>query len=669
MKGFKQKMNLLSVLCLLLSIMLIASSCVAANPNGTETGDNKTEENTKESVENTTTGGGNEDEPATDPNKIQFSIAIKDTEGFGWEGVRVQICEKGDSGKCSMPGTTDENGNVAITVDKTLMNINNSVVKIIKATGYVTTKTQFEIIPGDTSMKIELAEYTVKADNFGNGVENVEVTVSREDAVVATGKTAASGEVKFLLENDDDYIVTVKSPEGATLVDSAKTSWAFEESYLLNISYIVIVTVDKTVTVVDANNAPVSGASVFLISTSQEKDENGNYIAAHSGTTGSDGKVTFPGLNQSSRYYVVINGVAVTNGDGEKIWLDMGMTELTVTYSNTQAADVTYTVKVGYNDADNKFVVLQGAYTVIVVRYDDNLNEIEIGRYTTVNGEVQFTLPEGSYAVKIDEASIPEGYVATTVEGFFDKIAELKLAEKVESVAGDSAENPLLWNTTHPMTGMPIETTQTLTGFTLEQQIWYQLSLSVGMELYIETSTAGAFVAVDYNGRTFTTEDGKLTLAFEEPSPMMQQALIRVYLVGRVYSADVTLIVREAGSAGGGADKNPDNLAGAGVDNDPFIITTGGSYTAVVTSTNGWASTVVYQITIAADGTLKVSSTDTNHFISLICQAKNIYSEPTDPAQGVNEISYDVKAGDVWIIIVSTADSAADEIVFNVTVS
>ena len=50
-----------------------------------------------------------------DPNKIQFSIAIKDTEGFGWEGVRVQICEKGDSGKCSMPGTTE---NLAFLVNK-----------------------------------------------------------------------------------------------------------------------------------------------------------------------------------------------------------------------------------------------------------------------------------------------------------------------------------------------------------------------------------------------------------------------------------------------------------------------------------------------------------------------------------------------------------------------
>ena len=209
MKNTK-RWNLLSLLCLLLSVMLVATSCVVVGP---ENPDSTGEQTQSGNGEGTTAANGGENTPTDDPNKLQFTVTLKDAENYGWEGVRVQICEKGDSGKCSMPQTTDANGVAVITVDKTLLDINNSAVKIVKADGYVTTTEHFEIIPGETSKTIKLAEYVVKADNFGSGVENVVATVSVGETAVATGNTNGEGEVKFLLATDDDYVVTVVSPE------------------------------------------------------------------------------------------------------------------------------------------------------------------------------------------------------------------------------------------------------------------------------------------------------------------------------------------------------------------------------------------------------------------------------------------------------------------------
>jgi len=665
MKNTK-RWNLLSLLCLLLSVMLVATSCVVVGP---ENPDSTGEQTQSGNGEGTTAANGGENTPTDDPNKLQFTITLKDDENYGWEGVRVQICEKGDSGKCSMPQTTDANGVAVITVDKTLLDINNSAVKIVKADGYVTTTEHFEIILGETSKTIKLAEYVVKADNFGSGVENVAATVSVGETAVATGNTNGEGEVKFLLATDDDYVVTVVSPEGASPIDSTQTSWAFGEGFNVTISYLVIVLVDKTVTVVDENAQPVADATVLLVSTSNEKDENGNYIGAYTGTTDATGKVTFAGLNSTSRYFVVVNGIAVAGQDDEKAWLDMGVNELTVTYSTAAAANVKYTVKVGYNNTENVFVVLEGTYTVIVVTYNDDLEAVEVARYTTVNGVVEFELPENVYAVMIDETSVPEGYESTGAAGFFDNIAELTLTEKVEAAPGASSENPLSWVTQHPMTGMPVETTQTLTGLAMGQQVWYQLTWSVGMELYVETTTMGAVICVEYNGRTLYTTDGKLTLVFEEMSPRQQQALIGIYLGGRMSPADVTLTVREAGSGGSDVNNNPDNLPGSGTDAAPFILSEGGTYTAVVTVSNAFMTPTVYEITILSNGTLTVSGLGNNHWIRMECIAKSISTDSTDPTENINSISHAVNAGEVWRIIVGTWDEQAGEVPFTVTLS
>ena len=202
------------------------------------------------------------------------------------------------------------------------------------------------------------------------------------------------------------------------------------------------------------------------------------------------------------------------------------------------------------------------------------------------------------------------------------------------------------------------------------QQVWYQLTWSVGMELYIETNTPGAIICVQYNGRTFDSGmEGKLTVVFEETSPRLQQALICVSLGGRIYSADFTMTVREAGSGAGNAGSNPDNLPGSGTDADPFILSEGGTYTGVVTVSNFFATPAVYEITILANGTLTVAGIGDNHWIRMECPAKSLSTDSTDPTQNINSISQNVKVGEVWRIIVGTWDEQAGEVPFTVTLS
>ena len=669
MNTMKKKWSLLSVLCLLLSVLLVVSSCTVVDPN--ELGTNEKESTGAPNTEAPTQdNGSNDDTPPADSNKVAFSITLKDAENYGWANVRVQICEKGESGKCSTPANTDENGNAVITIDKTMLDLNNSAIKIVKADGYVTTTAAIDIIPGETSKTIKLAEYVVKADNFGSAVKGVEATVSLEGTAVAKGTTDESGTVKFLLITDDDYVLTVTSPTGATLIDSTETSWTFGENFIITLEYIVVNLVDKTVTVLDANAQPVVGATVILVSPSEEKDAQGNYIAAYTGTTDAAGKVTFTGLNGVSRYFVVVNNVAIMGTDGELAWLDMGMTELTVTYSTEPVGNVKYTVKVGYTDAEFNYIVLEGAYVVIVYVYNDDLEIVEVQRFTTVNGVVEFELPAGEYYVKIDEASVPDGYKSTSATGFFSNVAELVLEAKPAGTPGDSAQNPIQWVTTDNVTWAPIETTQTLTGLMQGQSVWYQLSLSAGMQMTVETTTMGAIVAIDYNGRTLYAENGTLTFTFDEVSPRQQQAIFRVYLEGRISPADVKLTVKPAGSTGGDSgNTNPDNLTGSGTEDAPYILTANGTYTAVVTVSDFWANAVYYKITVTQDGSLLISGIGNNHSISMMCPDKGIYSDMTSPESGINQIIQSVKAGEVWVIVVTTANWEADQVSFTVNCS
>ena len=665
----KKRWNLLSVICLLLSVLLVASSCVVVDPNNEPivTGQQTTGGN----AETPTQGSGNGDNtPPVDPNKVTFTITLKDEENYAWNGVRVQICEKGESGKCSMPATTDETGKAVITIDKTVLDLNNSAIKIVKADGYVLTTNAIEIVPGETSKTITLSEYVVKADNFGEGVEGVAATVSLDNVAIATGSTNGDGEVKFLLETDDDYVITAVAPDGASLLDSTVSSWAFGENFNVTLSYIVIVRVDKTVTVVDENAQPVAGANVILVSATEEKDDQGNYIAAYSGTTDATGKVVFEGLNASSRYYIVVNDTALM-AEGDNVWLDMGVTELTVTYSTVASANATYTVKVGYCDEEYNFFVLEGTYTIILVEFNDDLEEIEIGRYTTVNGVVSFEMPaDAFFYASIDEDTLPEGYrVVFELVGFYENVAEFELEEIPESVPGDSAENPIYWQTGN-MVGQPMETTQYLPELMMGVPVWYQLSLSSGMELVVQTNTFGAVICIEYNGEQYFTDNGTLTLTFTEPHPMMNQALFCVMLGGRLANmAEVTLTVRAAGAGGGSGNENPDNLPGSGTDNSPFILSEGGTYTAVVPAGGFSITPVIYEITILANGTLTVTGLGDNHWIDIRCVAKSLYPDGTNPEENKNTISQTVNMGEVWIIEVKTWDEQPGEVQFTVTLS
>ena len=187
MKTMKKKWSMLSVLCLLLSVLLIASSCTVVNPGDLGTGTGEQQPTGGNNQETPTQGSGNNDNtPPADPNKVQFTVNVKDSDNYGWAGVRVQICEKGESGKCSTPATTDENGVAVITIDKTMLDLNNSAIKIVKAEGYVTTTAAIDVSPGETSKTIVLDEYVFKADNFGQGVEGVAAAMDKYEAALAS---------------------------------------------------------------------------------------------------------------------------------------------------------------------------------------------------------------------------------------------------------------------------------------------------------------------------------------------------------------------------------------------------------------------------------------------------------------------------------------------------
>ncbi len=236
MKSKQTRISLLSLLCVLLSVMLLAVSCVSVpsgNDGATESGTRAPETPTKDPSEDT----GNENGDNTPPTNNTYTIAVKDSSGNPIEGLRAQYCNK-TSGTCNpILKKTDATGTTTFTLADG-DSVDNYYISI---TGYPTgasgNKTQaYYFADSATSLEITLVKYVVKADKNGTGVADVKIKVTAEGAsdAVAECDTAENGEAIFWLPAGTYSAAVVSSPAGETVNGDATVSFNSENKAQIN---------------------------------------------------------------------------------------------------------------------------------------------------------------------------------------------------------------------------------------------------------------------------------------------------------------------------------------------------------------------------------------------------------------------------------------------------
>ncbi len=190
MANIKKMPLILLVLCILMSALLVITSCGGTEDpvdtsSGTESGN----------------GGTNTDQTP------KYVITVLDEYELGVEGVTVQLCI-GEN--CLMPVKTDANGNATFESELT----GTAYVTINSVPdGYEKPSEKVYLEEGQTTVTIELnsiVEYSVKAKLalFDKNLVNVVAELRRvsDNSVVSTQVTNEYGVAKFLAPNGEYYV-------------------------------------------------------------------------------------------------------------------------------------------------------------------------------------------------------------------------------------------------------------------------------------------------------------------------------------------------------------------------------------------------------------------------------------------------------------------------------
>ena len=240
MKSKQSRISLLSILCVLLSVMLLAASCVSAptgnggsNETESDSGTRAPEAPTKDPNEDNGNGNGDNTPPANNT----YTIEVKDNGGAPIEGLRAQYCNK-TSGTCNpILKKTDATGKTSFTLADG-DSVDNYYISI---TGYPTgssgNKTQaYYFADGANALEITLVKYVVKADQNGTGLADVKIEVTAEGVseAVAECDTAENGEAIFWLPAGTYSASVVSSPAGASVNGDSTVSFNSENKAQIN---------------------------------------------------------------------------------------------------------------------------------------------------------------------------------------------------------------------------------------------------------------------------------------------------------------------------------------------------------------------------------------------------------------------------------------------------
>jgi len=527
MKDLNKKTRLLSLICLLLCVSLLACACAGG---GNETVTEPPSENTTVTEEPT--------KPQTPPvtnDKKTYTVKVQTSEG-GVEGVRLQMC-KGEM--CLAPSTTNANGIATFQIAKT-EDISEYHVKIAKfPSGYAGSTTQeYSFAAGTTALGITLTEYRVDLNDMMSGVANVDVKINQGENEIATGKSGEQGSIVFLL-TAGNYTVTLDVPEGYLIIEDAQ-EWELSLErrnhtiYLLNQNN----RLDKNVTVKDHEGNAVPDATVMLWTPDSA-------TAVDTKTTDAEGRVTFAELNGSTNYAVTVTFGGITTP--KQNFATFASTELEVVLPEIlPPSEVTYTASVVLRDGN---VYTASAVTVTLVCQQTVGNSYTYTVVTTAqtqDGVASFTFVPVMYAtyyVSIAHEDLPEGYVLVdeatnhNLFGFVENATETVVVIEPTPDYG-TEETPDVWhnytNTEYPFYLVNNEMTVTLEA---GQTYYIQLAWSSGMQL---TFTGDATVI--YGEEHYAAGD---TIVFVEESPMQGEAQA-VIAVTSANGATVTLTTSEA---------------------------------------------------------------------------------------------------------------------------
>ncbi len=527
MKGLNKKIRLLSLICLLLCVSLLASACTGG---GQEIETNPEPEETTQKPESPAP-----QKPQTGNEKKTYTVKVQTSEG-GVEGVRLQAY-KGE--EALTPVTTNANGIATFQLAKT-ESITDYHVKITKfPLGYMgNTEQAYSFAEGTTALGITLTEYRVDLSNMMTGVANIDVTIKQGESAIATGKSGDQGSIIFLLASGA-YTATVTVPDGYLLIGDER-EWELNTErknltvYLLDRNN----TLDKTVTVKDHEGNVIAGATVMLWAPDSVE-------ALDSQTTDAEGTVTFSELNGSTNY-----GITVTVGNittPKQNFETFATTKMEVVLPELlPPSEVTYTATVVLGDGT---AYTATAVTVTLVCQQAIGNTYTYTTVTTAqtqDGVATFTFVPvmyASYFVSIASEDLPEGYELIDLVqnhnlfGFADQATETSIAIAPMPEYG-AEEAPEIWhnysNVDYPFYEVNEEMTLTLEA----GEVYYiQLAWSGGMQL---TFTGDA--TVTYGETTYNAGD---TIVFTEDSPM-QGAEQAVIAVTSASGATVVLTTSEA---------------------------------------------------------------------------------------------------------------------------
>ena len=702
MKNMKKFSGLIALICVLLSIMLLATACGEAKSN-----DSATTENTAASTEAPATGAPTTEAPTTGENegpsdpgdgKVTYKVTIIDEDGKPVEGVSVQMCD--DAG-CKLPSATNAEGVVEFRYAPSNYHVTllgGPAGYVIDTTAYyVFTDNQLKILlkkaPATVTYKVEVVDY----DGFV--LEGVSVLLSGSDLPAV--KTNADGVATFAAPEGNYGVELSDIPEGL----GKEFSYSFPAGKT-EIKIALPALPAYTLSAQDLFGQPVVGVEVNVF-----RKDAGNLVATK--TTGADGKVTF--YLAEAEYTVTLSNPAGYTLNVSELEFNATTKSITAFYLKGVSGEKSYQVVV----MDMFYQSLANVKVSIYKLADDSLVMEE---YTTEWGTVDVMLPVDEYYAVID---MPDGY--TTAENKFlfnvDRVAEAILeggevaTNNYSVLVQDSVTGAPIAGVTvtlmHSMRGTTIGTAVTGAdgiaifeniedgmyfatvaenalpeGYELESDGYFMgmmkeatvtlkreatgaedapfaiedeetfISLEAGKTVYYVIAMPdgkiltvnNANVVIKIGETVYTAENGVLTIAFE--SYDYDAKLLAIYTADGA-AAEFTLTFKGA----------------AGTMDNPIVLETLGDYTATVAE-NG--DGIYYQWVATQSGVLVFKTNNVLNNCSLANVSKYWYG---NSAYGGYVLYMTVEAGDVIEIYVDTMYSVAlgmkpgAEILFNLSMS
>jgi RHS repeat-associated protein len=297
-------------------------------------------------------------------------VVVQDTGGAPMEGLPVYVFD--DSTYTGEHGTTDANGEVSLR----LAEGNNRFRSDLNGTQFWSDEVNHCTVPGCTlaNVTVTIPVTITVEDSMGTPQEGFPVYAFSGGSYTGfNGTSDANGQVSLTLPIGD---YRFRADSGGTQFWSGETDHCTIPGCL---DATVVVTVPLTVTVEDTNGQPKEGLPVYAF--------DGSTYTDYHGTTDVNGEVELTLPEGSYRFRADFNETQFWSGEANHCAVP-GCSNATVVVT----LPVTVTVE------DTNGAPKEG----VPVYVFDGTTYTNFNGTTDINGEVVFTLPQGSYRFRVD---------------------------------------------------------------------------------------------------------------------------------------------------------------------------------------------------------------------------------------------------------------------------